>query len=108
MRRSVILIPLGLIGLLIYAAFAVRFPVDAFLATPRANIGSATHSSPWAALAVAVAGIVLHAAYTAAVLLFWRRDGREPRLLPLIWLYALAAGVVLMLIWPINSTDLFD
>jgi hypothetical protein len=42
------------------------------------------------------------------VLIAWRRSSDAAWLLRLAWGYALVAGTLLVLLWPINSTDLFD
>ncbi len=99
---------LGLIGLLVYGALALRFPIGRYLVLPRSNIGSITGGSVSAALLIAAAGIVLHGAYVAAVLLCWRSGPDRKGLIPLVWGFAIAAGLILVLLWPINSTDLFD
>jgi hypothetical protein len=99
---------LGLIGLLVYAALLVRFPAGRYIAVPLANVGSITKLSPWAAFLIACAGIMLHAAYAAAVLVCWRSQPDDRGLALLIWGYAIAASAMLFFIWPITSTDLFD
>jgi hypothetical protein len=99
---------LGLAGLLVYAALVLRFPISRYAAIPRASVSSATNGSPTAAFLIACAGILLHATYVAAVLLCWRSERGERWAMPLLWGYALAAAALLMLLWPVNSTDLFD
>ena len=108
MRRRILLLGLALCSLLVYVALVQRFPLGRYLDVPRANVGSITKRDPWAALLLAVGGIVLHAAYIGAVLWCWEGDACSRLVRPLLWGYALAAGLVLVLIWPVTSTDVFD
>ena len=106
-RRPFILLGLALIGLQVYVLLVLRFPIEPYLHVPRSSVGSLTRRSPHVALLLACAGLTLHGSYVAAILLCWRA-GAGGRLLPIIWGYALAAGAVLILLWPVTSTDMFD
>lgn len=108
MRRSSLLLGLASASLLVYVALVQRFPLLRYLDVPRANAGSITNRSPSAALLLLVGGVMLHAAYSVAVLQCWSTEPRERRLRPLVWGYALIAGLVLVAIWPVTSTDVFD
>ncbi len=105
--RPVALIGLAFAGLLIYALLVLRFPIETSLRLPRSHVGSLTNRSVRMALVLACAGIALHGSYIAAVLLCWDAPSVE-RSLPIVWGYALAAGAVLVLLWPATSTDMFD
>ncbi len=107
MRRSAIILALALVSLLVYAALVLRFPTETYIRIPRTSVGSATNREPVAAVLLACAGLLLHGAYVAAVLLCWRSPNARS-LFPLLWGYAIAAGTMLVLIWPITSTDIFD
>ncbi len=106
-RRVIVLLALALGGLLVYAALVLRYPLETYIAVPRANIGSLDGRNPRSAFLLASAGLLLHALYVGAVLLcWWWRPSLK--LSSLVWGYALAAGTVLTLIWPVTSTDVFD
>lgn len=106
-RRLVMFFILTFASLGIYAALVVYFPIGDFVNIPRANVGSITTREPLAAVLLALAGILLHAIYIIATRICWRSK-LQVNLTPLIWGYSLAAGLLLILIWPITSTDIFD
>lgn len=108
MRRSVIIVAAALIGLLTFGALTARFPISRYIVIPRSNIGSLTGASPRAALLLTLAGIALHGAYIAAVCAIWSWQSPPRWVWRFVWGYALAAAAILVLLWPINSTDLFD
>ncbi|CAA9352855.1 MAG: hypothetical protein AVDCRST_MAG93-7198, partial [uncultured Chloroflexia bacterium] len=94
-------------SLVVYAALTVRFPTETILNTARGNVGSLTNKSTIAAVLLGLSGLALHVGYAGAVLLAWR-IGRSQQLSALVWGYPIVAGLVLMFIWPVTSTDIFD
>jgi hypothetical protein len=107
-RRSAnMLAMIAFASLLVYAALTVRFPTESILNTARANVGSLTDKSPWAALLLLLAGLALHVGYAGAVLVAWRA-GVSSHLRALVWGFPIVTGLVLMFIWPVTSTDIFD
>lgn len=105
--RLFALIGLALAGLLVYTLLTLRFPIETSLRLPRSHVGSLTQHRWTMALMLACAGIALHSSYIAAVMLCWDASGVE-RLLPIVWGYGVAAAAVLVLLWPVTSTDMFD
>ncbi len=108
MRRPIALTLLALISLGVYGALLWRFPLERYLTIARASVGSITNYSPTAAALIMLGGIVLHGAYLAAVLICWRMEDEAPWIDGLIWGLPVAAACCMALLWPINSTDLFD
>ncbi len=107
-RRAALVLPLiAFVSLLIYGGLTARFPTASILAIPRANVGSLTDKGVLAAVVMGVAGMVLHLGYAAAVLLAWRAEP-SARLRSLVWGFPVVAGIILMFIWPVTSTDIFD
>lgn len=105
-RYATILAMIAFASLLIYGGLTVRFPTEAIVNTARANVGSLTDKSGIAAFMLGIAGLALHVGYAGAVLIAWRMGANLPRLL--VWGFPIVAGIVLMFIWPITSTDIFD
>jgi len=106
-RSPLILLGLSLLGLGIYVLIVLRFPIETYIRVPRSNIGSLTRRSPSIAFLMACAGITLYGSYVAAILLCWRSSA-STTLRRMVWVYGLASGAVLILVWPITSTDIFD
>ena len=106
-RRIILLLGLASMGLIVYGLLVYSFPIAKEIKIPRSNVGSLTKRSLTAAALLAAGGLILHGAYIAAALVTWRtRPGRLAW--TVVWGYPLAAGAVLVLLWPITSTDVFD
>jgi hypothetical protein len=102
-----VLLVLALTGLAVYVMLVLRFPIETYIGVPRSNVGSLTRRSTQMAMLLAVAGITLYSSYVASILLCWRSQ-RIEHMRPIIWGYGIAASAILILIWPITSTDIFD
>ncbi len=102
-RHSLVL----LIPLLIYAYFAWRYRLPATLRPLRANIG-ALNQYRWSyALWVGTLGLALHGCYLAGALWCWRHAA-DRRTIWVVWGGATLAGLALVAMFPVTSTDIFD
>ncbi|MBA3944721.1 MAG: polyprenol phosphomannose-dependent alpha 1,6 mannosyltransferase MptB [Herpetosiphonaceae bacterium] len=93
--------------LAVYAALTWRYPLTTLLPIYRSNIGSVT-KQPWIAVAnLSLAGVTLYGLYLAGVLLCWRVEPTR-RMVMLVWSGAILAALLLVAIYPVTSTDIFD
>ena len=93
--------------LAVYAALTWRYQLTTLLPIYRSNIGSVT-KEPWLATAnLSLGGGTLYACYLAGALLCWRVEPTK-QMVGLVWGGALLAALMLVAIYPVTSTDIFD
>lgn len=103
LRLSLILVAM----LALYAVLTFDFWLPALVDRSRVTIGTLTNRSLVGALQLGLAGIILHALYISGAFLLWRTP-YQPRVARLVWLGALGMALLLLLAYPVTSTDIFD
>ena len=91
----------------VYAAFTRRYFLPNTLQPLRGHIGTLNKFRLDAMAWHAFGGLALHVAYIVGALMIWRAAPSR-RLVALVWGGAVVAGLVLVAIFPVTSTDIFD
>lgn len=91
----------------LYAVLTWQFLLPTLIARPRVTVGTLTNRSLIGAVQLGLSGLTLHALYIGGALLLWR-GAHHRRLAELIWFGALGMALLLIWVYPVTSTDLFD
>lgn len=107
-RRATTLFMFVLVaGAAIYTVLAWHYRLVPTLPKLRAQVGSLSKGSWTAATYLALAGIALHGLYVLGGLICWRIVPTQ-RVIYAVWFGAAAVAVILISIYPVTSTDIFD
>lgn len=94
-------------SIVIYAGLAWSFRLTLLAERARVSIGTLTGRGTAGAVSIAVVGLALYGLYLAAAVLLWR-SRPTPRLRAQVWLGAALSAGLLLLCYPVTSTDIWD